>query len=272
VSCRAAWILLGIGTLLGIGCTAPMPLDGSAGATAQAPRRFGVSVEGRPLLLETRGRGPEAVLLLAAIHGNESAGTPLLQEFLDRVDAGLDAGWTARITAHVVLVANPDGFARNRRANANGVDLNRNFPSGNFQARSRHGREPLSEAESRALFDLLIELRPARVLSIHQPLACVDHDGPGAGLAGAMARAMGLPRRRLGSRPGSLGSFCGHTLGTPIVTLELPAGAEELPRDALWALYGPAVVGFVEGLEEEWETEAARCTGCDERAAAGRRG
>ena len=34
----------------------------------------------------------------------------------------------------ITPVANPDGFAENVRHNANGVDLNRNFPASNFDA------------------------------------------------------------------------------------------------------------------------------------------
>jgi protein MpaA len=78
------------------------------------------------------------------------------------------------------------------------------------------------------------------VISIHQPLACVDFDGPAEGVAAAMAAACGLPLRQLGSRPGSLGSFVGVTLQRAIVTLELPRDAGD-DGAALWDAYGGAL-------------------------------
>ena len=82
---------------------------------------------------------------------------------------------------------------------------------------------------------------PDRVVSIHQPLACVDYDGPAQGLAEAMAAACPLPVKKLGSRPGSLGSFVGVTLRRPIITLELPKDAG-MNGEKLWKTYGPALL------------------------------
>jgi len=206
-------------------------------------RTLGRSVEGQAIDAHALGSGPLVVLFLATIHGNEGAGTPLLE----RLRAHLHAhpALLRGRRAVIVPVANPDGLARGTRHNARGVDLNRNFPAPNFRAGpSAGGPRPLSEPESRALHALLGEERPARIVSIHQPLACVDWDGPGETLARSFASLCGLKVRRLGSRPGSLGSYAGITLGLPIVTLELPPGAPR-SRDALWERYGPALLAFL---------------------------
>jgi protein MpaA len=88
---------------------------------------------------------------------------------------------------------------------------------------------------------LLCRYFPNRVVSIHQPIACIDYDGPAAELAAAMATGCPLPVKQLGSRPGSLGSFVGTTLERPIITWELP---EDAPTDAnkLWTTYGKALI------------------------------
>ena len=86
------------------------------------------------------------------------------------------------------------------------------------------------------------------MVSIHQPLACLDYDGPTEALARAMARECELPVRKLGSRPGSLGSWVGLTFGRPIVTVELPAGAHRLPEDELWRRYGRMLLTAVTSL------------------------
>jgi len=142
----------------------------------------------------------------------------------------------------VAPATNPDGLAAGRRTNARGVDLNRNFDTRNRQAIRRHGPKPLSEPEARFIAELIDRYRPARIVTIHQPLACVDFDGPARELAAAMSRACGLPVRKLGARPGSLGSYAGVDKQIPIVTLELPKSASSLGPPALWRIYGEAML------------------------------
>ena len=178
------------------------------------------------------------VLLLATIHGNEWAGTPLLERLVDEL-----AGDTALLASRditVIPVANPDGYAARRRHNAKGVDLNRNFPAAN--ARASVGGTPLSEPESHALHDWLIANQPDLVISIHQPVGVVDWDGPADEIARVMSEASGLPAKRIGSRPGSLGSFLGVDRGVPVITLELPADARGAGAPELWARFGGALL------------------------------
>ncbi len=189
------------------------------------------------------GEGEEVVLFLAAIHGNERAGTPLLRRLARHLRAHPDL--LDGRTVLLVPEANPDGAARRRRYNARGVDLNRNFPSANRVSRPRYGGAPLTEPEALALAGLIDRRRPDRIVSLHEPLACVDYDGPGKALAGRLAEACGLPLRRLGGQPGSLGSYVGETLGIPIVTLELPPVARTLDADRLWKRYGAALLEAV---------------------------
>jgi protein MpaA len=195
------------------------------------------SVEGRPIDVYSLGQGPSEVLFMATIHGDESAGTPLLRRFMEELAArpGLAAG--RRVM--VIPVANPDGFFHRQRHNARGIDLNRNFPAANWNTAGPHGPVALSEPESAALYHLLFARRPARVISIHQPLACLDHDGPGAEpIARVMAGECHLQVRKLGGRPGSLGSWVGETLGIPVITVEFGAAESAWDDAALWARYG----------------------------------
>ncbi|MEM6315330.1 MAG: M14 family zinc carboxypeptidase, partial [Planctomycetota bacterium] len=185
---------------------------------------MGSSVEGRPVEAFTIGAGP-MVLVVAGIHGNEQAGIPLAHRLMTLVtdDPSLLAGH--RLV--VVPVMNPDGVDANIRTNARGVDLNRNWPAGNRKELPKSGSAPLSEPESAALHALIAEYEPIRVLTIHQPLDCVDYDGPAADLAAAIADATGLPVKKLGGRPGSMGTHLGVERGVPIITLELPRSADK---------------------------------------------
>ena len=214
-----------------------------AGCQGPGTRTVGMSVEGRPIQCEVMGSGGSVVLIMATIHGNEAAGTPLVQRLADHLAQHVQLLGGRRVV--LVPVVNPDGYFHHTRHNANGIDLNRNFPAGNFTSTQIHGASPLSEPESRAIMSILDDYQPDRIVSIHQPLACIDYDGPAEDLAQAMGAWTDLPVKRLGSRPGSLGSYAGLTRGIPIITLELPASAGNLTDDALWEQYGRALLAAV---------------------------
>ncbi len=253
-------VSLGPAALLGIlvGCQRPpgaAPSPGEVhGPIVPQSVVVGRSVEGRALTCQVLGDGGEVVLIMATIHGNEPAGTPLVRRLIERLAGEPELLCGRRVV--VLPVANPDGLARHTRNNARGVDLNRNFPATNWRSRRRNGPAPLSEPESRAIHDLLERYAPVRIVTIHQPIACIDYDGPGRPLAQAMAASSGLPLKKLGGKPGSLGSHAGITRGIPIITVELPRSASRLSRESLWTQYGrmlltaiafPDVVGSTSG-------------------------
>jgi protein MpaA len=228
-------------------CLAFLTLIGTAAGDEVT---LGHSVEGRPLLARVHGPqdAPETLLIVASIHGTEPAGTPLV-ECLEAWMADHPNEWRDKRIV-VIPVANPDGYAKRERFNVHGVDLNRNFPADNRTEHTTHGEAPLSEPESRALMRALRTYNPSRVVSLHQPIDCIDYDGPGEALAKAMSKAIDgrLPVKKLGGRPGSMGSYVGETLGKPIITVEFPKHAEKRSTDELWDDYGPALVAFVRGV------------------------
>ncbi len=215
---------------------------------ASATRRIlARSLQGRPIEYLTFGHGRDVVLIMATIHGDEDAGTPLSWRLISHLESRPDMVEGRRII--IIPDANPDGRHHQTRFNARGVDLNRNFPAVNFNGSARHGWAPLSEPESAALHALLDREQPLRIVSIHQPLnygsECIDYDGPALELAEAMAEHTDIPVRRIGSRPGSLGSYVGVTLGVPIITLELPKEAKGRSADELWSDYGQMLLAAV---------------------------
>ncbi len=222
-------------------------LSGLAHAEQTAPQAetdsfvAGKSYEGRDIDCLVLGSGPDVMMVIATIHGNEAAGTPLMTTFQDWLRKHPEELEGRQVV--IVPVANPDGFAADQRFSARGVDLNRNFPAGNWQEKgvNLHGNAPLSEPESRVLLQLVCRYFPNRVVSIHQPVNCIDYDGPGKELAEAMAAECDLPVKKLGGRPGSFGSFVGETLGKPIITLELPKDAG-MDSQTLWDKYGNSLI------------------------------
>lgn len=208
------------------------------------------SNNGQPILAKEYPPLPERrlplgrVLLIGGIHGDEYSSISVAfkwMHILDRHHSGL-FHW------HVVPLMNPDGLlrAKSQRMNANGVDLNRNFYSPNWQHQAQQewhrrkknprrypGPKAVSEPETRWLTSEIESFRPDVIISIHAPYGVVDVDGPLDG-----PESLGrLQRRLLGNFPGSLGRFAGVLKEIPVITIEL-ASAARMPsqRDvsAMW--------------------------------------
>lgn len=204
---------------------------------------LGYSVQGRAVELFTMGRGLQKTLIIATIHGNEDAGTPLVGELMSKLrqrPSLLDSA-----TVLIIPVANPDGMALRTRNNVNGVDLNRNFPASNRINNQLNGITGLTEPESKILHDLILREMPDRIVTLHQPLVCLDYDGPGEDIARRMGQYCDLPVKKLGGRPGSLGSFSGIEQNIPIITMELRKSDSNLTSTQLWQKYGIALLAAI---------------------------
>ncbi len=203
------------------------------------------SIGGRELHYWVVGAGPQNVLLLGGIHGDERSSSDAAYDFLLHVlrHPELVAGRRLVVAPEV----NPDGIAAGTRRNQRGVDVNRNFPAENWcadDAITRHapGLRPGSEPETRFVLSLLHRFPPSVVVSAHAAAACVNWDGPAEGLARSMSRECGLPAKESVGypTPGSLGSLLGIDRAIPTITLELDRkdsieGARDGVRRALLA-------------------------------------
>jgi len=224
----------------------PQIVDSPRPLTSTLPPQYrivGTSVEGRPILYVSLGEGPDVIFILSTIHGNEAAGTPVVRRLIRHLQYNREL-LTGR-TVVLLPVANPDGLANGTRHNVHNVDLNRNFIAANRSSKVPGGSEALSEPEARAIHQIIRQYGPNRIVSIHQPLTCIDYDGPGQQLANHMAQYCDLPVKKLGARPGSLGSYAGVTLGIPIITLEMLAEDSDLDYESLWRKYGRVLLAAI---------------------------
>lgn len=224
--------------------TVPHP---SATALLVQHHIVGRSVRNRSIMTQVFGHGPDVILVMATIHGDEPAGTPLARRLAQHLKQHLEI-LNGR-TIVLLPVANPDGMAANTRHNANAVDLNRNFATANRINSASFGRSALSEPEARVIKQLIRQYAPGRIVTIHQRQyqqpACIDYDGPARAIAARMAQYCDLPVKKLGARPGSLGSYAGLTLGIPIITFEMRTNDSQLPTQSLWQKYGNALLAAI---------------------------
>ena len=69
----------------------------------------------------------------------------------------------------------------NKRVNFNGVDLNRNFPTKNWEVSNRDdyygGDSAASESETKFVIDLIERYQPKIILTLHAPYKIVNYDG-----------------------------------------------------------------------------------------------
>ncbi len=180
----------------------------------------GESERGLPIRAFALGRGPVRVLVVGCVHGDECAGSVVAQRLLHAKPPRRGSIW-------VVPDLNPDGWLLERRTNARGVDLNRNFP-GTWQPLASSGPRPASEAETRVAMRLVRRLRPRLTIWFHQPQALVRATGRSEGVAVRFARLSGMRFARMPRPPGSATSWQERILpGTRSFVVELPRG--ELP-------------------------------------------
>ncbi|WP_245549216.1 M14 family zinc carboxypeptidase [Noviherbaspirillum massiliense] len=218
------------------------------------------SLKGFPLLArdfpvanDIPAKEPVRVLLLGGIHGDELTSSAIVFQWMQWMQGPV----AQRFHWRVMPVVNPDGLlaSKPQRMNANGVDLNRNFPTPGWQQEAPRywmkttrsdprrfpGTTPLSEPESRWLHQEMERFRPHVIISVHAPFGVLDLDGP----ATPPRRFGRLLFNRVGVYPGSLGNYSGLHKKVPVVTIELP-NAQAMPPKAEVQRIWQDMLGWIE--------------------------
>ncbi len=158
-----------------------------------ATKVIGTSVEGRPIKAYRIGDQTSSMkaVFIGGIHGNEAQPSKILLNLMSGPAVRGAAIW-------VIPRMNPDAVVHQRRTNAHGVDLNRNFPVDWIRQPAPYysGPGPASEPETKAILRFLRSVDPDRVVILHQPLYGVDDSYKKAhSFAYLLARGLHLPRK-----------------------------------------------------------------------------
>lgn len=176
------------------------------------------------------------LLFIGGVHGDEPEGVRLAQDFLGWLQENND------LVVHdwlLIPCINPDGYNSQQRTNANGVDLNRNFPSTDWSADAKAprywpGPHAGSELESQAIIQIIEKFKPLLIVHFHSWEPCVVYTG----ISGKKAsEIIGLDtgyevREDIGyPTPGSLGQYGWQIHKTPVICIE---AQEHAPLETIW--------------------------------------
>jgi hypothetical protein len=187
------------------------------------------SVKGKPIPhFDKPGVNPKGkrILIIGQIHGDEPAAGELALVWAERL-----LEFDPQNTWRIVPRMNPDGAILNTRTNQNGIDLNRNFPTKDWdvlavrewEAKTKKnprrfpGSVAGSEPETRCTMQHIEDFKPDIVAAIHTPYGLLDYDGP----AVKKLKFAKLPWQSIGTFPGSLGRFLWTERNVPVLTVEL---------------------------------------------------
>lgn len=175
------------------------------------------------------------ILIIGVVHGDEPQGEYLIKSYLEKsLSSKAMISKRERNTVPLFIPClNPDGMHLKTRTNANGVDLNRNFPTKNWADGIKEGftkgspyyggKAPASEIETQFLIDTIVQYSPKLVLTLHTPYKIVNYDGPAADIAQKISDIIKYPvEKSIGyPTPGSFGTYCGVERNIPTITLEM---------------------------------------------------
>jgi len=217
-----------------------------------------------PLIFTTFGNNTgNCVLFIGCVHGDELSTVYLMFKLAQYVKDN-----PALFKDKCIVIAplvNPDGFLTSSptRVNANGVDINRNFPTKDWQTsavrkwvakgknkRYYPGAKPASENETQFQIALIKRFKPQKILSIHSPLNFFDYDGPSSDLNSfeqwleKMSKETNYLWKRFGYYPGSLGNYAGHERKIFALTLEMPSSDPKYGSE-YFHKFQPSILKFI---------------------------
>ncbi len=189
---------------------------------------FGKSVAGKDIRGYVIGRGgSDTIFLFGAIHGDEVGTVDLLEQLVDEIREDNDL--VSRSKQLIVIPdSNPDGYEdRTDKLNANGVNLNLNFGTSDWQTRGPEGtfagKEAFSEPESRVIKDIVEQYKPNVMISYHSQGAVVSPElmSGSIELAKWYAEKSGYQFYTYWDYPGTSTKWFEQTTGKPAITVEL---------------------------------------------------
>ncbi len=237
------------------------------------------SVLGRPLFWtvfgdeDNKNIDTNTTMILCTVHGDEITPVKFCFDLIEELKSNPQV-YKDKLVVVAPIVC-PDCFFKSKptRTNARGVDLNRNFPTKDWQAnaikywKQRHasdkrrfpGKSSLSEPGTLFQVNLILRYKPSKIVSVHSPLTMLDYDGPSIAKRthkeklteqGENAKKLLLEMSKLAKDykvsdypffPGSLGNWAGNEKKIPTYTLELP-NTDWTKTNQYWSMFKDSIL------------------------------
>jgi murein peptide amidase A len=195
---------------------------------------------------QTEGLETNTTVILCGVHGDEITPIKFCFDIMDDLRKNPKLLHNGRVV--IVPLVTPDSFfiEKPTRTNARGVDVNRNFPTRDWNhdalrlwehryrkdKRRYPGPKAMSEQETIFQVNLIQRYKPNKIISVHAPLSLLDYDGPAfTEVNGQAAKELLIQMSDKSGNykvsnypffPGSLGNWAGQERSIPTYTLELP--------------------------------------------------
>ena len=193
-------------------------------------------------------KGQKFLYLMAGVHGDEPEGVHVLNQIRSLLEKDQS------INYNIVLIPelNRDGLAINSRVNANGVDLNRNYPSSGWtpehsEPKYNPGPKPLSEPENKFLEKTLKKYPPSLIISLHSYKPMLNFNGDCKWAADYIAQFTGYDV--VGEfeypTPGSFGEWVPETFNAGVLTYECPMLSLRESMDQIWEENREGLISFL---------------------------
>ncbi len=178
-------------------------------------------------LFRTTNDGKKYLYLMAGTHGDEIEGIHLLKKLFQWLQSD---EIQANIPMIVIPIQNIDGHQAVTRQNANGVDLNRNFPTDDWKkftkdSKYNPGTHPLSEVENSFLVKLFEQYPPSLIISFHSWDPMINYNGDSKEIADFLNRHNNyVVKADIEGHitPGSLGTYGPTKHNCGVITFECP--------------------------------------------------
>lgn len=201
--------------------------------------KHGSSVEGDKIAAwKSEHKSTKYLYLIAGVHGDEVEGVYVLQKLFEWLKKNEDL----ELPIVIIPILNIDGYRVGTRCNANGIDLNRNYPSKNWKKGYREkkyfpGIFPLSEPENKFLVNLFGKFPPGLIISFHTWKPMLNCDGNCNDVANFLEKYNSYPvvtKLKNHPTPGSLGEMGIETFDCPVLTIEHPPLTDNKSLNDIW--------------------------------------
>lgn len=194
--------------------------------------QLGFSVEKNTIeAFKTDIKAPKYIYLIAGLHGDEVEGIFLVQKIYEWLSVDHQVQDLPLI---LIPIANPDGYLRQSKENAHGIDLNSNFPLDKEDLKNTE-KKFLTEPETHSLDKILKKYRPSLVINFMSQNPMLTFEGKAQEVVTFISKLNSYPTKleKIINR-GTLCHYVWSFYQAPVINFFTPRLQEDLQLSDIW--------------------------------------